>query len=71
MLRLSREKEIISVDSETGGMEEFVMVDVISVMERNFVFVTESKRASLGEAMKQCLLAMKDMRDNNGVRLFG
>ncbi|CCX04283.1 Protein of unknown function [Pyronema omphalodes CBS 100304] len=60
------EKEIVSVDSETGGAEDFVMMDLISVMERNFVLVIEAKWSSLGQAMEQCLLAMKDMRDNNG-----
>jgi len=64
-IRLRREKQILSVDCETGGFEEFVMMDVISVTEENFVFVIEGKRSSLGQAMKQCLLSMKDMRDNN------
>ena len=32
-IRLSREKEIISVDAQTGGNEEFVLVDEISVTE--------------------------------------
>ncbi|RPB25944.1 hypothetical protein L211DRAFT_782284, partial [Terfezia boudieri ATCC MYA-4762] len=30
-----------------------------------FIFVVESKGSSVGKAMRQCLLAMKDMRDNN------
>lgn len=41
-------------------------MDLVSVVERNFVLVIEAKRSSLGETMKQCLLSMKDMRDNNG-----
>ncbi|KAA8897860.1 hypothetical protein FN846DRAFT_224806 [Sphaerosporella brunnea] len=69
---LLREKEILSQDGEPGGYEEYVVVDMISVMEENFVFVIEAKRSSLGEAMKQCLLAMKDTRDNNGGgRVYG
>ena len=33
-MMLFREKEIISVDSETGGMmEEFVVIDIISLTE--------------------------------------
>ncbi|RPB13386.1 hypothetical protein P167DRAFT_112262 [Morchella conica CCBAS932] len=53
-------------------MEEFVMMDMISVMEQYSVLVIEAKRSSLGEAMKQCLLAMKDMRDNNsGGEVYG
>ena len=65
-IQLKCEKEIISTDSETGGEEEFVVVDMISVSQENFIFVVESKRSSVGKAMRQCLLAMKDMRDNNG-----
>lgn len=64
-IRLEREKEIISTDHETGGMEEFVVMDRISVTEDKFVLVIEAKRSSLGEAMKQCLLSVKDARDNN------
>ena len=51
-LRLRREKEIVSVDSETGGMEEFVVMDLISLSEEKFVLVVEAKKASLGEASK-------------------
>jgi len=65
-LRLEREKEIISTDGETGGMEEFVIIDRISVTEEKFVMVIEGKRDSIGEAMKQCLLSLKDAADNNG-----
>lgn len=65
-IQLRREKEIISVDGETGGTEEFVMVDLVSVTEEKFVFIVEAKRSSLGLAMKQCLLSMKDAWDNNG-----
>ena len=65
-IRLRREKQIISIDGETGGDEEFVVMDVIKIKEKRFVFVVESKKSSIGEGMKQCLLTMKDMRDNNG-----
>lgn len=64
-----REKEIISTDNETdetGGAGEFVVMDRISVGEEKLVVVMKAKRSSIGEAMKQCLLAMKDARDNNG-----
>ncbi|KAI5850365.1 hypothetical protein DFP73DRAFT_229896 [Morchella snyderi] len=64
-IRLRREKEIISVDSETGGKEEFVVIDRISVGKERVVLVIEAKRSSVGDAMKQCLLSMKDARDNN------
>ncbi|KAI5807940.1 hypothetical protein DFH27DRAFT_607628 [Peziza echinospora] len=65
-LRLEREKEIISIDSETGGMKEFVIIDRISVAEEKFVMIIEGKRGSIGEAMKQILLSLKDAGDNNG-----
>jgi len=65
-LRLSREKEITSKDSSTSGMEEFVVMDYISYDEMKYVLVAEAKKASLGEARKQCFLSLKDMRDCNG-----
>ncbi|KAF8460178.1 hypothetical protein BDZ91DRAFT_766470 [Kalaharituber pfeilii] len=65
-IHLQREKRIISPDSETGDHEEFIMIDKISVMKRNCILVIESTRTSLREANKQCLLALKDMRDQNG-----
>ncbi|RPA94616.1 hypothetical protein L873DRAFT_1415496 [Choiromyces venosus 120613-1] len=66
-LLLQREKQITAVDLETGGYEEFVMVDLIGVENQKFVFLVEAKRSSLGEAKRQCLLAMKDIGENNGV----
>ena len=48
------------------GMEEFVVVDLISVAEEKSVLLIEAKRSSLGEALKQCLLSLKDLGDNNG-----
>ncbi|KAF8471319.1 hypothetical protein BDZ91DRAFT_846885 [Kalaharituber pfeilii] len=63
---LFREKEIISVDGEAGGTEEFVVMDIISVRAKKFVLMVEAKRSSMGNAMKQVLLAMKDSRDANG-----
>ncbi|KAI5839541.1 hypothetical protein DFP73DRAFT_561263 [Morchella snyderi] len=65
-VRLRREKEIISTDNETGGMEEFVVMDRISVEDNRFVVIMEAKKVALGEGMKQCLLSLKDARDNNG-----
>ena len=50
----------------TGGVEEFVLMDLISVKESNYVFIIEAKASSLGQAMEQCLLSMKDARDDNG-----
>jgi len=65
-IRLRREKELVSVDGVTGGMEEFVVIDRIAVGEDKFVFVIEAKRTSVAQAMKQVLLSLKDSRDNNG-----
>ena len=62
---LWRKKEITSTDSVTGDKEEFVLLDLISIEERNFVLIVEVKTSSLTAAMKQCLLLMKDLRDNN------
>lgn len=41
-------------------------MDLIAVTEEKYVLIVEAKRSSLGKAARQCLLAMKDMRDNNG-----
>ncbi|RPB27442.1 hypothetical protein L211DRAFT_546945 [Terfezia boudieri ATCC MYA-4762] len=41
-------------------------MDFVAVMERSYVLIIEAKRSTLGEAMKQCLLSMKDAWDNNG-----
>lgn len=39
-------------------MEEIVIVDLVSANEERFILVVEAKRSSLGQAMKQCLLAI-------------
>lgn len=70
-IRLRREKEIVSEDGETGGTEEFVIVDLISLEEEKFILVVEAKRSSLGQAMRQCLVAMKDMGDLNKCGVYG
>ncbi|KAF8419541.1 hypothetical protein EV426DRAFT_676743 [Tirmania nivea] len=75
-LQLQKEREIIAVGSESeaeaGGVEEFVVVDLISVKEDRFVIIIEAKRPSVGQAMKQCLLSMFNMRGNNGSgKVFG
>ncbi|KAF8435259.1 hypothetical protein BGX38DRAFT_1145658 [Terfezia claveryi] len=71
-VKLLAEKKIFSKDSETGGEEEIVIVDLIQVRREDFILIVEAKRSSLGQAMKQCLLAMKDMCDNNDVgEVFG
>ena len=42
----------MSVDYETGGKEKYVILDLISVTEENFVLIVEAKRSSLGASMK-------------------
>ena len=69
-LMLCREKEIVSVDSETGGYEEFVMMDIISVTEEKFVLVIEAKTSNLGSAMKQLLLSLRDLNGQGAVYGF-
>jgi len=71
-IRLEREKEIISTDEETGGQEEFVVVDRISVTEERFVIIIEGKESTTGEVLKQCLLALKDVKDvSSGEAVYG
>ncbi|RPA94609.1 hypothetical protein L873DRAFT_1814167 [Choiromyces venosus 120613-1] len=65
-LMLRREKEIIAADSETRGLLEFVGIDIIGIPDEKFVFIVEPKRSSVGNPKRQCLLALKDMADNNG-----
>jgi len=59
-------EEITSVDNETGGVEEFVVVDQIAVAEQKFLSIIEAKRTSVGQAIRQLLLPLKDAWDNNG-----
>ncbi|RPA94610.1 hypothetical protein L873DRAFT_1814168 [Choiromyces venosus 120613-1] len=65
-LMLRREKEIIAVDLETRGFQEFVGIDIIGIPDEKFVFVVEAMKSSIGQAKRQCLLALKDIADNNG-----
>ena len=64
-VQLYRERQLVSVDSKTGGYEEFVVLDRISVTEAEYILIIEAKTVSLGAAMGQCLLALKDMGDSN------
>ncbi|RPB22785.1 hypothetical protein L211DRAFT_765697, partial [Terfezia boudieri ATCC MYA-4762] len=41
-------------------------VDFIELKRKEYILIVEAKRSSVGQAMKQCLLAMRDMHDNNG-----
>ncbi|RPB28987.1 hypothetical protein L211DRAFT_776546 [Terfezia boudieri ATCC MYA-4762] len=47
-------------------------MDRISVTEEKFVLIVEAKRASTGQAIKQCVLSLKDAWDNNeGGEVYG
>jgi len=67
-VRLRRDKEILSEESEMGDREEYLSIALILVDGEEFILVIGAKECFFfGEAMKQCLLTMKDMRDRNGV----
>ena len=71
-LCLKREKAIIVKDGEMSGNQQFVMVDLVGVNDRKFVFVVEAKNESLGEAKKLCLVTMKDIGEmNEGGVVYG
>ena len=65
-IRLEREKRITSVDGKIGGRQEFIMVDRIQVEKEMFILIIEAKKSGTGEAMKQCLLSLKDGWNTNG-----
>jgi len=62
---LHREKDIVSIDKKFHGYEAFVMMDFIGMEDGKHVLVVEAKKSSIGQAKWQCLLALKDMLDNN------
>ena len=42
-------------------------MDLIKLKQEEYILIVAAKRTSVGQAMKQCLLAMKDdMHDTNG-----
>jgi len=61
-VRLAREKKIVADDLETGGAEEFVVLDEVDLGKERYLFIVEAKRSSLGAAMGQYLVSMKDIR---------
>lgn len=71
-IRLLSEKELVSIDRETDDMEKFVEVNRVSLGEGRFILIVKAMRYSLGQTVKQCLLAMKDLCDrNNGGDVYG
>lgn len=52
-IQLARQREIASIDGETGITEEFVVMDQILVEEEKFVLIVEAKRSSVGLAFKE------------------
>jgi len=67
-LFLPREKEIFSMNSKArrGNFQEFVCVDIIGIGNRKFIFVVKTTKSSIGQAKRECMLALKDMGDKNG-----
>ncbi|PUU73018.1 hypothetical protein B9Z19DRAFT_1136116 [Tuber borchii] len=51
-LRLLREKDIITTN-------------FIGTRDRKFAFIVEAQKASIGQAKRLCMLALKEMGDNN------
>lgn len=47
-VRLAQEKRIISTGNETGGREEFLVINGISVTEKRAVLFMEGKKRSTG-----------------------
>jgi len=64
-LSLEREREIITVDSEIGGIHDFVGIDLVGVGKRKFVFLANATNSLVGKAKRKCLLALKDIRGKN------
>ena len=64
-VQLRSEKGFLAEDGETGGEEEFAVVDLVSEDEEVFIFIIEAKTSSVGKAMRLGFLAMKDARDGN------
>ena len=68
-IKLRRERAMISPDNESGGLGEYVVVDIVedeSSSTEKVLIVIEVKQESLGKGMIQCVLAMKDCQDANG-----
>ena len=61
-----RKRLYISTNGKTGGEMEIVAIDLIEVGNGKYIFVVAVMQSSLDQALKQCLLAMKDMHENNG-----
>lgn len=66
-VQLQSEREIVSTD---GEMEEFTALDLILVKEERFIPIVEAKRSSLGQAMKQCPLVMRNRNGESKVYGF-
>ena len=68
-LQLQRERHVITkkpyYPEYEEAEEQFVVVDQLSVTEEMYVLIIEAKSSSFDEALKHCLLALKDARDNN------
>ncbi|UJR29551.1 hypothetical protein I4U23_010768 [Adineta vaga] len=65
VLKLRREKQIISKDEEFGGNMEFMVNQLINVNNIRYVIGVVIKSDSFGKGLTQLLLAMKSMWEVN------
>ena len=70
-LHIHREASIVGIRGVTGGYEEFVMMNHISRDEHRYIMVVEAKRGNIELGLIQCLLSMRDMRNNNAIEVYG
>jgi hypothetical protein len=64
-LKLSRERQIISIDEQVGENMEFVIIHNINAGHTRYVLVVEAKRDSLATGFIQLLLSLKSMWEIN------
>ncbi|CAF1007397.1 unnamed protein product [Adineta ricciae] len=65
VLKLRREKQIISKDEKYGGNMEFMGIQSINVDDTRYVIVIETKRNALGKGLTQLLLSLRSMFEIN------
>jgi len=65
-MRVRSEKEILCTGGETGGKGEHVVVDLTELKREEYIPIVQAKRTSVAQAMKECLLVMKEMHDSSG-----
>ena len=64
-LRLAREKTVTSIDGRTGGKEECVAIDIISLAEKKFGLIVGAG-VLLGGGDETVFTVVEDAKDSNG-----